>query len=201
MFCPQCGTWAPDEATHCQLCGASLRGDHLPPIAPGGALHATAPVARAALQYAGFWRRFAAVLVDSLVLWFPGATMRVILGLDPFAPFDPQTTTVWASVFFEYVLGWLYAALLISSPWRGTLGLLVMDLQVTDLHGERVSFGRASWRYLAQLLTLFTLGFGYLMQLATPRRQTLHDWVSRTVVIRTHPDVPAMHAPPLRMAP
>lgn len=206
MFCPKCGTWAPEEASHCPLCGASLRGDDTtapPRIATGHAAPAYAAAAPAmpALQYAGFWRRFAAVLIDSLVLWFPSATLRVVLGLDPLAPFDSQTPSVWVGAGCEYLLGWLYAAFLISSPSRGTLGLQVMGLEVTDVHGHRVSFARASGRYLAQILTLFTLGFGYLLQLATPRRQTLHDLVSSTLVVRARHELVSEHGAFPRMAP
>jgi uncharacterized RDD family membrane protein YckC len=201
VFCSRCGTWASEEATHCPLCGSSLRGDGttVPPHA--AAAHGVTAGAMPALQYAGFWRRFAAVLLDSALLWFPTATARAVLGLDPFAPFDPQTPAVWVSMGLEYLLGWLYAALWISSGSRGTLGHQVMGLYVSDLHGNRISFAHATGRYLAQLLTLFTLGLGYLLQLATPRRQTLHDWVSRTLVLRAHAELPTVLAPPLRMAP
>jgi uncharacterized RDD family membrane protein YckC len=154
-----------------------------------------------ALQYAGFWRRFAAVLVDSIVLWFPSAAVRVVLGLNPLALFETGSPAAWTSAGFEFLLGWLYAALTISSSARGTLGHQLMDLQVTDLHGNRISFAHATGRYLAQILTLFTFGIGYLIQLLTPRRQTLHDLVSRTVVVRSRHGAAAPHAQMPGMAP
>lgn len=77
----------------------------------------------------------------------------------------------------------------------------IMDLHVTDLQGGRISFGRASWRYFAQGLTLLTFGFGYLLQLFTPRRQTLHDLVSGTVVVRPRPVHGVVMAPVMRLEP
>ena len=201
MFCRRCGTRAPDEASHCPLCGLSLHGDGTTVLPHAVAAHGAIAQAAPALQYGGFWRRLVAVLIDSLVLWFPSATLRIFLGIDPFAPFESQDASAWTGAGVEFLIGWLYAALLISSPGRGTLGLQVMDLHVTDLQGQRITFLRATWRYLAQILTLFTLGFGYLLQLATPRRQTLHDLVSGTVVVRgTHEPAP-MHGALPRMAP
>ncbi len=198
MFCSRCGTWASDETTLCTLCGAALQVDNWPHVAGSG------PPARAAqavplVKYGGFWRRFAAVAIDTLVLFFPSATVRVLMGLSPLSMFDVESPASWVVAAFELGLGWFYAALLIRSSARATLGLQIMDLQVTDLHGERVTFARATWRYWAQLLTFCTLGIGHLLQLVTPRRQTLHDLVSSTVVVRVRRLPQPAPAPVLRM--
>ena len=135
------------------------------------------------------------------MLFLPGATVRVLLGLEPLASLDPQSMTSWAAAGIEFVIDWFYGALLISSSARGTLGLQIMELQVSDLRGGRVSFMRASWRYWAQILSFLTFGVGYLLQLVTPRRQALHDLVSFTVVVRTRRSAEAPAAPVLRIAP
>ena len=38
---------------------------------------------------------------------------------------------------------WLYYAYCESSEWQATIGKKVLNLVVTDLHGNRISFGRA----------------------------------------------------------
>jgi uncharacterized RDD family membrane protein YckC len=196
MFCSRCGTWAADDATLCPLCGVALQDDGLRLHA--GAVAAASPHATVTplVSYGGFWRRLAAVILDTIILWFPAATVRVMIGVDPFNNFDFQSASSWTGALVEYLIGWLYAALLIASPMRGTLGLQVMDLEVTDTRGRPVSFARATWRYWAQFLSLFTLGIGYLIQLATPRRQTLHDLVSGTVVVRPRHAHATLHASP-----
>jgi len=206
MFCSRCGTWASNEESICSLCGAALQVDNWPPQARARAAlesgaGAPAPAVLSMVRYGGFWRRGAALVIDSVVLFFPEATMRVVFGLDPLASFDPFSPASWMMALFEVVLGWLYAGLLIGSPLRGTLGQQVMDLQVTDLHGAQLSFARASGRYLAQLLCLITLGVGYLVQLATPRRQALHDLASGTVVVRPNLGVRPMETRTIRIAP
>jgi uncharacterized RDD family membrane protein YckC len=55
---------------------------------------------------------------------------------------------------------------------------------VTDLAGNRISFGRATVRYFAQYLSVLTLGVGYFIQPFTEKRQALHDMVAGTVVVR-----------------
>jgi uncharacterized RDD family membrane protein YckC len=199
MFCSRCGTWLADEAPSCPLCGLVLR--------PGGATVASGiaanPVAALVEQvtYAGFWRRFVGLLIDVVITYFPIATVRVLLGLPASGTFDPLQPAAWWAALFEVMIDWLYAAFLISSPWRATLGQAVMDLHVTDLDGNRITFGHASLRYVAQILNLFTLGFGLIFQVFSPRRQALHDLVSSTVVVRSRHAGRAVPAPVMRLVP
>jgi uncharacterized RDD family membrane protein YckC len=196
MFCPRCGTWLPDEAASCSLCGLVLRPGAA--AAPPGVT--TPAVVVEQVAYAGFWRRFWALLIDVIVTYFPIATVRVLLGLPASGSFDPLQASAWWAGTFELLIDWLYAAILISSPWRATLGQAVMDLHVTDLNGDRISFARATGRWLAQILNLVTLGFGILLQVFTTRRQALHDLVSRTVVVRSR-GARAVPSPVMRLAP
>jgi uncharacterized RDD family membrane protein YckC len=185
MFCPRCGTWNPEGSLHCKLCGEGLQTGVAAIDPAWRAAHETAALREEVPVYGGFWRRLIGLTLDSLVLFFPLATFRVFLGLDMMGEWKPDSTAWWIASWVEVVLCWLYGAWMISGPARGTLGMQVMDLQVTRLHGERVSFGRATARYLAQFLSALTLMVGYLMQVFTRRRQTLHDLVSGTVVVRT----------------
>ena len=200
MFCSRCGTWAPEDAATCSLCGAALQGDdtaHSTAHAAEGAISRPLALVVPMLAYGGFWRRLAGWLVDQVLLFFPSAIVRVLLGMEPIAWHDPLDGRLAVSVSVDIVLEWMYSALLVSSAARGTLGQQLMDLQVTDGNGARVSFARASARYFATLLTLLTCGVGYLFQLFTSRRQTLHDWVSGTLVVRRsappHGVAPASH--------
>ena len=200
MFCSRCGTWLPDETATCTLCGLVLRpGAATPAAAAARATPAAVMVEQ--VMYAGFWRRFWALLIDVIVTYFPIATVRVLLGLSPSASFDPQQPAAWWAAAFEILIDWLYAAFLISSRWRATLGQAVMDLHVTDLNGDRISFARATARYLAQILNLVTLGFGLLLQVFSARRQALHDLVSGTVVVRSHGAERAVAPPVMRVVP
>jgi uncharacterized RDD family membrane protein YckC len=196
MFCPRCGTRVPDEAGTCSLCGLALQGTGTPnPMAQ------ERPVAQvvARVTYGGFWRRLAAALLDTVILFFPAATVRVLLGLSSTGMFDPETAASWVATTFEFLLDFIYATAFLCSSARGTLGMQVMDLHVTDLQGDRISFARAAGRYFATLLSILTFGVGYLIQLFTPRRQTLHDLVSGTVVVRPAPTRETLPAPVMRL--
>jgi uncharacterized RDD family membrane protein YckC len=80
---------------------------------------------------------------------------------------------------------WLYFAGCESSPLQSTLSGRLLGLRVTDLQGEPVSFNRATVRHFAMYLSAVTpFAVGYLMAFWTKRRQTLHDYLSSTLVLR-----------------
>ncbi len=82
------------------------------------------------------------------------------------------------------VLEWLYYSLMESSAWQGTLGKKALGLRVTDLQGNRVSFGRATGRFFARIISSFTLLIGYIMAGFTEKKQALHDIIASCLVIR-----------------
>jgi uncharacterized RDD family membrane protein YckC len=82
------------------------------------------------------------------------------------------------------VLNWLYYSLLESSAWQATLGKKALGLEVTDLDGNRISFGRATGRFFAKFISSIILGIGYIMAGFTEKKQALHDILAGTLVIR-----------------
>ena len=207
MFCSRCGTWAPDDTTLCPLCGLALQVDNWPRVAgttPGVVAPVPAtPAVVSIVAYGGFWRRLIAAILDSILLFFPAAIVRVLCGLPANGMFDPMSSASWASNTFDIIIDGLYAVLMLHSSAQATLGMQVMDLKVTDLHGRRLSVARATGRYFAQFLSVLTLGVGYLIQPFTPRRQMLHDLIAGTIVVRPRPrPAPMPLAPaPVRLVP
>ncbi len=188
MYCTRCGTWAPEAGTACPRCGEPL-------AAPAAARPETAPRAAAVPagpRYGGFWRRLWAWLVDGLVLFFPDTILRLTLDLPtPLRTrpsIDGDTHRVIVGFAITTALWWLYCSILESSPMQGTLGQQLLGLKVTDLAGRRVSYLRATGRYFGQFLSSLICGVGYLFNLWTPRRQTLHDMVSGCVLVRPEPE-------------
>jgi uncharacterized RDD family membrane protein YckC len=57
-------------------------------------------------------------------------------------------------------------------------------LEVTDLEGHRIGFGRASGRFFGKIISAITLYIGFLMAGFTEKKQALHDMMAGTLVIR-----------------
>jgi uncharacterized RDD family membrane protein YckC len=121
--------------------------------------------------YGGFLRRAGALAIDWLLL-FP------VCGI--LAAGRPA-----ALVGVAYLaLPWLYFSAMESSRYQATLGKLVFAVVVTDLDGNRISFGRATARYWSSYLSLLTAGVGFLLAAFTERQQALHDMLGGTMVVR-----------------
>jgi len=81
------------------------------------------------------------------------------------------------------VAEWLYFALMESSNRMATLGKMAIGIKVTDLNGNRVSFGRATGRYFARILSGMILMIGYIMAGFTQKKQALHDTMASCLVV------------------
>ena len=80
---------------------------------------------------------------------------------------------------------WLYFACMESSRYQGTLGKIALGIIVTDMQLRPVSFGRASGRFFAKLITgLIPLCIGYIMAGFTAKKQALHDMIASCLVMR-----------------
>jgi uncharacterized RDD family membrane protein YckC len=121
------------------------------------------------MEYAGFWRRFGAIFIDGVIGWLVG----VVLGVVTRSP-------IAVSIVFAF----LYEPLFLSSVLQGTPGKALLGLRITDLHGNRITFKKAIIRYLMKLVSGFALFIGYLIQPFTEKKQTLHDIVAETLVVR-----------------
>lgn len=138
---------------------------------------------------AGFWIRFAAIIVDSVVLFamymavaFMWAAM---FGADQVVSEGREGDELSLGLTFIFVLmSFGYYAALESSAWQGTLGKRAFGLVVGDEHGNRLSFGRALGRTLAKIVSGFILYIGYIMAAFTDRKQALHDMIATTYVTR-----------------
>jgi uncharacterized RDD family membrane protein YckC len=104
---------------------------------------------------------------------------------------DPAAIFAFASSLALFagasvLAGWLYYAYFESSEWQGTVGKKVMNLMVTDLEGNRLTFGRASGRYFARYITkLIPLGIGFILAGITEKKQALHDMIASCLVLRS----------------
>jgi uncharacterized RDD family membrane protein YckC len=147
-------------------------------------------------SYAGFWKRFVAWIIDKIllgilfiVLLLPSAGIIGLGALDfdeisdaPLGFLLALAGAYLITAVIYFVLHWLYYALMEST--RGaTVGKLVLGIQVVDMTGGRISFGRASGRHFSKLISGLTLGVGYIIAGFTQQKQALHDIISGCLVI------------------
>jgi len=153
------------------------------------------------VRYAGFWLRFVAYIIDDLILGFIGFFISLpFIGSIVFNAFqiadaeghDEKTFfgiagiigAVFLWIIASIVLGWLYYSLMEASKHQGTLGKMALGLKVTDMKGNRVSFGRATGRYFGKIISGMIFMIGYILAGLTEKKQALHDLIADCLVIR-----------------
>lgn len=182
MFCSKCGKPNDDQAIFCQYCGFKLQQDknHQPSFP--SEITTQHPVVT--FNYAGFWNRFGALFIDSIII--------VIGGYLIFLPFliakgmsKATAYPFWMVLEFivSLVMGWLYFTLLESSTKQATIGKMAVGIIVTDLNGKRIFFGRANGRYWGKVISFLILGIGYIITGFTRKKQALHDIMADTLVL------------------
>jgi len=142
--------------------------------------------------YAGFWRRFVAVIIDSIILSIVGAVVGAItgfiIGLILGASGADMVTIQAISGVIGFIIGmvlnWLYYTLLESSSKQATIGKLALGIIVTDLNGSPISFGKANGRYWGKIVSAITLLIGFIMAGFTQKKQALHDIMASTLVVK-----------------
>ena len=207
MFCSKCGANVPEGVAFCSACGQPVPSTSAPPPAPAPSQYPPAYVpppqgawqtsARQPVAYAGFWLRFVAFIIDAIVLHFVFTIVTlpfiasmgirgIMRGRMPMSPEEliPLLRGLFHILLIRTVLNWLYYALLESSSWQATLGKKALGLEVTDMQGMRISFGRATGRFFAKFISGIILLIGFIMAGFTEKKQALHDMIAGTLVIR-----------------
>lgn len=137
-------------------------------------------------QYAGFWRRLAAHLIDTLI-FLPIALILAYLVYGG-AYFDESAATAFGyfgpwDVFVNHVLPFILIVLL-WARFGATPGKYLMRCHIVDLHtGHPPSIGRSALRYVAYLASTLPFLLGFLWVAWDRRKQGFHDKIAGTVVV------------------
>jgi uncharacterized RDD family membrane protein YckC len=144
----------------------------------------TASGSKAPTNYAGFWLRGAALLIDGVVLMVLGGSFGFVAGFGMgLAGYGDDEKLLQAVGFgLGLIIQWAYYVFMESSYKMATVGKSLLGLIVTDMDGRKIGFGRANGRFFGKYLSAFTFGIGLIMAGFTQKKQTLHDMITSTLV-------------------
>ena len=154
------------------------------------------------MVYASLWRRTVASIIDLLVLavsYYLVTTLLVFvinqitadisIHVDGMIDYEARDRAgynmfalSWYPTIFSFSL--LYHTVLVSSVKQGTFGKMAMGIIVTDMNGNKISCIKAIARFFSSLLSILTFGIGYLMACFTKKKQTLHDVIAGSLVLK-----------------
>ncbi len=183
MKCPHCGATVKEFDTFCYSCGSRLESTEPEESKPAIKAEKTGLIPKPyrydsiTFSYAGFWKRFAAWIIDFIILSIFSIPLSLILVSVP----PPLGSFI--SYPISILISALYYGLQESSVHQATIGKRALGIIVTDDDGNRISFGRAAGRDLAKIISGLTLGIGFLIIGFTEKKQGLHDIIVGCLVI------------------
>ena len=133
-------------------------------------------------DYGGFWRRFAANLLDGIILGMAYKLVHAVL-----LTIASLTGTVYLG-FSDWMLStiifWTY--MIWFKSYRGaTPGYSVFGIRIISINGTQVSIKQITIRVIASFFSAIPLGLGYIWIAVDANRQAWHDKIAGTYVIKT----------------
>lgn len=197
MFCTNCGKENEPGSAFCTNCGYKFNKE--------------------ADNYALYWKRLVALIIDLVIVFIPSiilsavgfaltiGTGSIFGGLNDSNSSSSAATGIFLITFLLIniliaLIFWLYFAVMESSSKQATVGKLIFGIKVTDINGNRISFGKSTLRFLIKLpytvfgripglnlilmIPLFLLAIANaIMPVTTSKKQALHDMAVGTVVV------------------
>ena len=162
----------------------------------------------AELEYAGFWIRFGAKVIDvfivGAVVVLPIMIFAFVVGfraaraaqgdfaVDPAGPLQQAASgsaeSVIANVaglFIQLVLAVVYVvySTFFLGRYCATPGKMACRLKVVDAEGGRIGYGRVFGRSCAEILSWLICFIGYIIAAFDEQKRTLHDHICGTRVV------------------
>ncbi|AFY99798.1 protein kinase domain-containing protein [Calothrix sp. PCC 6303] len=134
------------------------------------------------IKYAGFSRRIAAYCIDFCILIIASLLLDLSQSGVPTTGSDGEF--LGRIIGYYIMLGFLYCPVMESFQTQATLGKMALGIMVTDIHGQRISWGQATKRHVSKLVSYITFFIGFFMGGFTKEKQTLHDKISKCLVVR-----------------
>jgi uncharacterized RDD family membrane protein YckC len=119
---------------------------------------------------AGFWRRFAALLLDGIILGLASAILEIALKGAGFA-----LAIILDASYFSFFEGGVRG----QTPGKSALGIRVISFD----NGGPIGYGRGFIRFIARYLSTLVVYLGYFWMLWDREKQTWHDKFAGSVVV------------------
>ncbi|WP_238582994.1 RDD family protein [Dehalococcoides mccartyi] len=162
-------------------------------------IHLKSPLA---LEFAGFWRRFGAFIIDNIIISIISSAFVPVhwFEIPVFWNIDSLSGIWWLAapiIAFSNVLSLLamVAYFVFFWYWRGqTPGMMIAQIKVIRVDASGVSLGNSIIRFLGLIISTLPLGLGFFWIACDRRKQGWHDKMADTVVVKL-PKPPEVTAP------
>lgn len=133
-------------------------------------------------EYAGFWIRVGASIIDNIL--YALITVPIFIGLGMAGVINLESTAINALDFLSSII----MAIICIFCWikyAGTPGKRLLKLKVLDAQtGDNLSVGQAILRYIGYIPSILVLFLGLIWVGFDKQKQGWHDKIAKTVVVR-----------------
>lgn len=172
--CPKCGRMIDKDSKNCPYCNYNFGeiDSFFKRVADENYLENE--------KFAGFTKRLVAGLFDIFVVLI--FTYFILVAINAYV--IPITLdNLYYGIFIYIPLYLLYHSICERTPWRGSLGKLILNIEVTDEYENPITFPRALLRNITKIFNIITVGVGFLLSAVPPQKQALNDKISHTLVV------------------
>ena len=133
-------------------------------------------------DYAGFWQRAAAFVIDCLIVVVVVVPVMVVV-------FGMRQVSLDLAAHSWDLLALVAIGVVVIGFWRAcgaTPGKIALGVKIVDAAtGRPPSLGRLVLRFLGYLVSALPLYLGFLWAAVDRRKQGWHDKIGRTIVINS----------------
>jgi uncharacterized RDD family membrane protein YckC len=138
------------------------------------------------VEYAGFWIRFWASLIDTILLMV--VIVPLLVAVYGWVYFTEESSSVYRGPA-DFLISVVFPLAVIVAFWfykQATPGKMMLNMKIVDAKtGGPISVGQSIGRYFAYILSTIPFCLGFLWVAFDRRKQGWHDKLAGTVVIRS----------------
>ena len=134
-------------------------------------------------EYAGFWPRLGATLVDTVLLFLLTMPVMFLVYGELYWDSDDFILGGW-----DVILNWICPLLATVTFWiyrSATPGKIVFGLEVLDMKtGSKLTVSTSIIRYFSYYLSAIPLCLGFIWICFNSKKQGWHDLIAGTIVVK-----------------
>ena len=132
------------------------------------------------MNYVTIWRRSASILYDSLLV----LAVLIVMSL-PFFSFNLEenlSLKIIVQIYYYLITQYFFVWFWVNN--EGTLGMKTWKIKITNEDGNKISYIEAIIRFYTAIFSFIFFGLGFLMSFLRKDKKCLHDFISKTVLIK-----------------
>lgn len=132
------------------------------------------------MRNVSIWRRFGAILYDSFLV----LAILIIMSL-PLYNFDLQgseSLKITMQIYYYFITQYFFVWFWVNN--QGTLGMKTWEIKIVSDNEEPLTYKKAVVRFNIAILSFLFFGLGFLISIFREDRKCLHDFISRTNLVK-----------------